>query len=106
LNLRMMLTALDLSLKVGAGVLIGVYIAQNYGTLSLYVLVFLLYFSFSFSLVSRLAWVGVGLEWVGVGLTCVLYVVSLYHFLCFYVLESLSCWWGKDGYLDVVLLML
>eukprot|EP00237_Pycnococcus_provasolii_P011614 CAMPEP_0205951854 /NCGR_PEP_ID=MMETSP1459-20131121/3316_1 /ASSEMBLY_ACC=CAM_ASM_001120 /TAXON_ID=41880 /ORGANISM="Pycnococcus provasolii, Strain RCC931" /LENGTH=42 /DNA_ID= /DNA_START= /DNA_END= /DNA_ORIENTATION= len=26
----MMLTALDLSLKVGAGVLIGVYIAQNY----------------------------------------------------------------------------
>lgn len=31
--LRMMLTALDLSLKVGAGVLIGVYIAQNYGKL-------------------------------------------------------------------------
>lgn len=29
----MMLTALDLSLKVGAGVLIGVYIAQNYGKL-------------------------------------------------------------------------
>ena len=28
----------------------------------------------------------------------------MYHFLCFYVLESLSCWWGKDGYLDVVLL--
>ena len=38
------------------------------------------------------------------GLTCVLDVVSMYHFLCFYVLESLSCWWGKDGYLDVVLL--
>ena len=31
----MMLTALDLSLKVGAGVLIGVYIAQNYGTFKL-----------------------------------------------------------------------
>lgn len=50
-----------------------------------------------------MGWSGFGLGLL-VGLTCVLYVVSLYHFLCFYVLESLSCWWGKDGYLDVVLL--
>ena len=51
-----------------------------------------------------MGWSGFGVGWAG--LTCVLDVVSLYHFLCFYVLESLSCWWGKDGYLDVVLLML